>query len=379
MRVGIDAKVLSKPYTGIAVYLHSVLSWFQRLEPENEYILFSNRDFDMPREWRSCEKVIYSTKLPASIKVCLGLEKVIDQYNIDIFWGPEHCLPYTKGNYKRVVTFHDIGVLINPKWGTRYNALLQKFMVKRSARIADLVVGISQSTCNDIIKYTHIDPKKVVCVNNGDSPYNGKEPTISEKDVNIVKKKYNIGDEYFLYFGTLEPRKNVVTIIKAYNEYRTTNPDQNQKLVLGGGLGWRYEPILKEIENSPYRTDIIRTGYIDEKAKEVLYRNALCFLFPSLYEGCGFPIIEAMSCGTPVITARNSSLPEVGGDVAFYIDDALDYRTMANLMVNIKELSRSERLELSKKCKTQALKFSRKECAKEILDEFNDALIQENR
>ena len=368
MIIGIDAKAISKTYTGIAVYVHEMINWFCIIAPENEYVLFSNRDFVMPKEWKSCKKVIYDAKTTGSIAILYGFKKLVKKYHIDVFWGPEHCIPIGNIGCKKVVTFHDLALLYNAKYGTTYNALLQKYMVNKCAKAADQIIAISQSTKNDIKKLCK-DYADINVIYNGDSPYTGKANQVKESEKKQIVTKFNLKDNYFLYCGTIEPRKNIITIIRAYNQFRKTT-GINTQLILCGKLGWKYKKILREIDNSQYRSDIILTGYVTNLEREFFYRNAIALLFPSYYEGFGFPLLEAMSCGIPVITANNSSLPEVGGDVAFYLKSVEDYDDMSMKMEHLYKLTEIERLNISKKCIEQAGKFSRKKCAVEILKVF---------
>lgn len=370
MIIGIDVRALSKRFTGIAVYIESMLTWFQRLEKENTYILFSNHDFIMDTSWNRCRKVILDTKLPGTFGICYQLKKLIREYGIELFWGPEHSIPFGNIGCKRAVTIHDISVILMPAWGTVYNSVLQRFLVRRSVKYADKVICISHSTEQDVRDYCGIDDGKTCCIYNGDSPFRDNLHDYTRLEVENVFQKYNISGEYFIYFGTIEPRKNIITIVRAFGYYRDHHKSAHTKLVLAGGLGWKYRKILSEVERSPYKKDIIQTGYVTEMEKEVLYQNAICLLFPSLYEGFGLPVLEAMSCGTPVITANNSSLPEVGGDVAYYIEDALDEGALSIQMEKITGLTDEKRKELSDRSIEHARLYSRKKCAEELLKLF---------
>ena len=169
-----------------------------------------------------------------------------------------------------------------------------------------------------------------------------------------VTEKWKVDDGYILYLGTLEPRKNVGLLIDAFSIVKETHP--NLKLIIGGGLGWHYEPILEKIEQSPYAKDIIRTGYLSESDKLDLYRGASAFAFPSLYEGFGLPVLEAMSCGTPVIASNTSSLPEVVGDAGWLCDPS-DPQAWADQLNKIVDRD-FDASELHKKMVQQSKKFS---------------------
>lgn len=370
MIIGIDAKSLSKRYTGIAIYVHEMLRYFNEIAcDDDQFYLFSNRDFDMDLELSDkFHKVIYHS-LTGSFGVMFQMGKYVKKYNIDVFWSPEHIAPLTKIECKIVVTIHDLAILRFPETGERYNKFLQDVFVFRSCRKADRIIAISKATANDIVKLCKINADKVQVIYNGDSPYTGKSSTLTAIDNSTIKNKFGIDCPYFLFVGTFSPRKNIVTIIKAYNEFRRRN-NCKYKLVLAGGFGWKYENILEEIEKSSYKQDIVKTGFCSDKEREYLYRNAFALLYPSLYEGFGLPILEAMSVGAPVITSNVSSMPEVGGNVAFYVNNVYDADELCCRMQELCSLPENDLNKLKLDSKIHAAKFSRKKCAEEIYDVF---------
>jgi len=181
-----------------------------------------------------------------------------------------------------------------------------------------------------------------------------------------LKKKYNLPDRFVLYFGTIEPRKNLIGLIKAFELLKSQGERGSQiKLVIAGTNGWLYKDILKTAQESKYRRDIIFTGFIEDKDKPYLYNLAELFVYPSFFEGFGFPPLEAMACGLPTIVSHTSSLPEVVGQGALMIDpyniDELAWAMeMALTDSNLKE-------RLIKKGIAQAKKFSWSKCARQTL------------
>lgn len=370
MRIGIDVKTLSRRYTGIAIYVAEMLRYFSELDTEDEFFLYSHRDFelDFPLGPNFHKRIFRA--VTGSFGIMFQLNKQLERDGIDLFWGTEHFIVHGRQQFKQVVTFHDLAVFHNAKLGTRYGAFLQRFIVIPLLKYADKVIAISKSTANDVIESSGIDKGKVKVIYNGDSPYTDIERTYTKEEEKREEEKYGIRPrEYLLFVSTIEPRKNIISIVKAYDIYRAKGG--KQKLVLAGGLGWRYKPILKSIEESIYKKDIVLTGYVSAEDKEYLYRNATSLVYPSLWEGLGLPIVEAMSVGIPVITSRISSMPELGGDVAYYIDDCYDIRSLACLMTKVDKLTEQERELISAKSKERAALFSRRKCAKEILNLFH--------
>lgn len=368
MNIGIDVKTLSKRYTGIAVYVCEIIRYFNELDTEDQFYLYSNKEIQLPFLLKdNFHIIVYSSKI-GSFGVLFYLPKLLKKYGIDVFWGPEHIVPLLPTKCKIVVTIHDLAVLVNPQLGTKFNAFLQRVFTIPSVRRADKVVAISKSTASDVLKYANIGSDKIQVIYNGDSPYNKSIHEFADDEALEIINKYSLVEPYFLFVGTIEPRKNIPTIVKAFDLFKKQYGG-NEKLVLAGGLGWRYKKTIESINNSPYKNDIVLTGYCSALEKEYFYKNAIALLFPSLYEGFGLPILESFSLGTPVITARNSSLEEVGGVYAEYIDDALDSIGLKDKMYTVYCQNKKEK---SSEYQAWASHFSRKECAREMLNLFKN-------
>lgn len=225
-----------------------------------------------------------------------------------IYWP----LMFTK---KSIVVVHDLGYIDMPDAVVpRHRKYLGKF-VPYSIKKATHVVTISEHTKKRVIEVYGTDPARISVVTPAVDHDTFKPQSKSE--VSRAKKKYKIDGEYLLFLGTIEPRKNIVGLLKAYNKL-SDNLKDNYKIVLAGGKGWLDEDINAWCEKLGDR--VVRTGYIDQEDKPALYAGATIFTYPSSYEGWGMQPLEAMACGTPVITANNSSLPEAIGDAGIMID-----------------------------------------------------------
>ena len=186
MRIGIDVKTLSKRYTGIAVYVYDMLKYFQEKAPEDEFFLYTHKDFELDFNLApNFHKVIYKG-LTGSLGIMFQLSKQLKKDKIDLFWGTEHCLVYGKQPFKQVVTIHDLAALHHPEVSTRYNGMLQKFMAIPSCRRADKVIAISKSTAEDVIKSSGVEPSKVEVIYNGDSPYKDTCRVYTQEDHNKI-------------------------------------------------------------------------------------------------------------------------------------------------------------------------------------------------
>lgn len=250
--------------------------------------------------------------------------------NIDIYQFFNFVIP-PKISGKVITTIHDLTYILYPNTMDVSNKKRLEKDMHSTVKRADYIITISENSKIDIIKHLHIDENKIEVIYPGvDEEY---KKLLSSDEITAVKNKYNINGKYLLYLGTLEPRKNIETIIRAYNCFKKANKS-DIKLVLAGKKGWLYDSIFKLVKEFGLEKDVIFTDYIDDMDKAPLYQGAEIFLFPSLYEGFGMPVIEAMASRTPVITSNSSSLPEVAGKAAI-ITDPLDYKGISNFIKRI--------------------------------------------
>ena len=238
---------------------------------------------------------------------------------------------------------------------------------KYAAERSDLILTISESAKSDIIKHFNVDEKKIEIVTPG-IDLEKYLHNYTDMELENVRKKYKLPENYILYLGTIEPRKNIERTIKAFIKYKKEVKD-DLKFVIVGGKGWKYDNIMKLIESMG--TDIILTGYIDEEDKIPIYKLAQIFAFPSLYEGFGMPVLEAMAAGVPVITSNVSSLPEVAGDAAILVDPLNEDEIFEayKKILSDKKLQ----LEMIDKGLEQAKKFEWKESAK-VLEQIYEKM-----
>lgn len=250
----------------------------------------------------------------------------------DITHFCNYVIPFgVKG--KKVVTIHDMAFREYPETVRARTMLMLKRNLRRSIKRADMIVTVSEFTKKELMKYYDVLPEKVVVVPNGvdTTQYH---PGYSKTQIANVKSKYHIVGEYFLYLGTLEPRKNLCGLLRAYRNFydkRKKVGGDIPRLVLAGGKGWMYDEIFRTAKEICLKEDIIFTGYVDEADKAPLMSGASVFCFPSFYEGFGMPPLEAMACGTPVLTSNNSSLAEVTEGAAIQVAPD-DLEKMANVM-----------------------------------------------
>jgi len=345
MRIGIDIRTLMDVrYSGVAEYVLHLLHAIFKLEQENQqdqqqaeqtesnqYYLFYNSaknlsqtmpKFDYPNVQMIGRR--YPNKLLnyALLKL-LNWPKTnqLFQQELDFFLMPHLNFVALESKTKNILTIHDLSFLRYPKFFSwRQNVWHSIINVKKLVRKFDTIVAISENTKQDLIELCNVPEEKIKVIL---SAIDDEYQVIEKTDARLmeVKNKLNLPDRFILHLGTVEPRKNIEGLIVGYNDFRENHPDADDvKLVIAGGRGWKSEKIYQAIKNSKYQADIILTGYIEDQDKVALYNLAEVLAYPSFYEGFGFPPLEAMACGTPVICSFSSSLPEVVKDSAILID-----------------------------------------------------------
>ena len=369
MKIGINVSVLKagENISGIGYYTYRIIKDMLENDSENEYYLFSNCELAVSfSENKNVHSLIYPCKNRLLwSRYILGWQ--IRKLDLDVFWSPTHNLPLIRQKRTRYyMTVHDIAnhILTNISQTKSSQQKYLRIILDNSCRNADGIIVPSVATRDDLVKYFNVDAQKITVIYEGGD----KETNIKPASQLELEEKYGVKKPYFLYVGTLQPRKNIDVIVDAFLLLARNEP--TVQLVLAGGVGWGMSNVLEKIKRSEFKNRIIMTGYVSEEEKAGLYENTQGFLFPSLYEGFGIPILESFSYGVPVITAKNSSLPEVGGDAAIYIEDAMSADELAKSMKIILNASEFDRNTMSKKAIQQFSKFTWKKCSKEIFDLF---------
>lgn len=274
---------------------------------------------------------------------------------------------YFIGYENRVVaTFYDLTVTLFPEFHHQTNILRTRYGILYASIHADHIISISDSTKRDFLnlyKYPDKDVSTIHLAYNASIFYQEKDESIIE----TTKEKYNIDSPYILSLSTLEPRKNLSSLLKAFNQFNNENPGKDLKLVLVGRKGWKYKELFENVEDK-----VIFTGFVPDEDLSALYSGALFFCYISFYEGFGLPVLEAMACGTPVIYGDNSSMPEIAGDagIAVEVTDIDDIHNKMKTLYFDKELCQ----DLSRKSLKRAEEFSWDRCSRETLDLYLDIL-----
>ena len=362
MQIGVDARPLSYDLTGIGVYVKHLLEALQKIDAQNHYLLISNGPINLTLEnqnWTKIEGTI-TKKLLSTLWMQFWAPIFAAREGIDIYWSPRHHLPvYLPSRIKKVVTIHDLTHRLFPDTMALPNLIVEKLLMGSSIKKADCVIANSNSTAQGIAEYYSIHPKKMVTI------YPGK-PLLPDRIHKDPILPLNLPKRYFLFVGTLDPRKNLLRVLNAFEQIDPQMHDVH--LVIVGGQGWKNRQFYQQLNTNQNKNRVVMTGFVSRQQLKLIYENAVCLLFPSVYEGFGFPILEAMSCGSPVITSRTASMPEVAGDAAMLVDP-IDTGAIASAMLEIMT-NTALRDTLITKGYQRLDNFSWEKCAQETLRVF---------
>lgn len=324
MKIAIDVSDLNYPYwDGTRVVEYNVLKNLAKVDKANKYFLYFQGEptdkIEGVKQKNFQFKVSYFPKFWTQLR--LPIELFRD--SPDVLWMPLHSLPIIRPRkMKTVVSLFDLGFIHYPKTKKFIDRQLLTRMTSYITRHADKIITISEYTKKDLIKTLKVDKKKIEVVYLG---YDDKKFKPGPKNIENQKKVKNIlaslkiDQPYILFVGGLNPRKNLVRLIKGF-ELLKSKHKLPHKLVIAGAEAWLFKETIKKAKTSKFKKDILFTGHVDDKKIVTLFREASCFAFPSILEGFGMPVLEAMASGTPVLTSNTSALPEVGGKAAYYID-----------------------------------------------------------
>lgn len=377
MKIGFDLDSLTLRSGGIGRYGVNLINHIVKIllnETENEMFVFFHKSFDrsLLYKHKHLNFVEKYTRVKSNVlRKAIFLPFSIRDLKMDLFHGVDHVgIPflYKSKTCQYFVTIHDLITRIFPRTFPIKQRLIQNTLLPYILSKADKIIAVSRSTENDVKKFypQHAEKVKVI--------YEGVESRFyprSQREIEKVLEKYKIHFKYFFSLGTLEPRKNIVRLIEAFIQLKQEG-DVGHKLVITGRKGWLYKEILERIQKSPFSQDIVFTDFVDDEDLPFLYSGAEMFLYPSLYEGFGLPVLEAMACGTPVITSNLSSLPEVMGEAGILIDPL----KVEEIVLAMEKLSTDKELreELQKKGLERAKLFSWERAAKETLELYKEML-----
>jgi len=330
--IAIDSTCLSPQPSGVGLYVYNLIHALYSIQKEENFQLRIVRQNRLKNTfiWRlnqpnllNLDVPVYSIPIPVSITsiLCKFPNFIVPYYERcfgypDIVHGTDNFVyPCTKST--NVMTIYDLTFIKYPSFSSR---IVKTYTgrIKQCLKWTDRIITISESSKNDIINYLNFSPEKIY-VTPLASRYNTN--SIYERNIHVIEQKkiYDFIKPYLLFVSTIEPRKNINTLITAFNFLKKTYKIEHQ-LILIGKKGWSYEPIFAAIERSPWKNEIQHLDYLSDELVALFYSKADVFVYPSYYEGFGMPVLEAMTLGAPVVTSNTSSIPEVTGNAAILID-----------------------------------------------------------
>ncbi len=318
MRVAIDAIPLAANKTGVGHYTDALTEWLARTHHDHQYELISPFDFEFipNQETHPNLSKRFTPVSPMFRKWWLvGLPALLKISPVDVFHGTNYCIPVFT-SCPTVVTIHDLSLYSQATTHEQNNVDRGKRRIPIMARRATMIIAPSEATKLEIIKHLKIKPEKIQVIYEAARP---KMKPLRPSECEPILQKYGIQGKYLLYTGTIEPRKNLLKLLRAYHEVLRTTDHQPQ-LVLCGGRGWMEDEVFELVAELKLQRQVKFTGYVPDEDLPALYSAAEVFIYPSLYEGFGLPPLEAMACGTAVITSNSSSLPEVVADAGLQVD-----------------------------------------------------------
>ncbi len=354
MQIGIDIRSTLKTKTGIGRYTINLISALADIDKESRYYLYSRKKLlDFKKRL---------PKLPArNFYHCVdyfkkGHDGVLP--DLDIFHTSSYDLSRPKKARKFIITIHDVIIKAYPYGHSGKTIKEIDEQLKRVLGEADLLIADSYNTKSDLMKFYSVPNPKIQVIYPG--------VYAAQMSLRGAERRSN---PYILFVGTVEPRKNIQGLIKAFNWLKKEH-GMPYKLIIAGMKGWMYEDIFKEYEKSDFKKDIIFKGYVNDLELAELYKNAAVFVYPSFYEGFGFPILEAFSYGVPVVTSKTSSCGEIAGDGALLINPE-SYREIGEAISKIIN-NDSLRQGLVEKGFERVKEFTWQKTAREFLNNFTN-------
>ncbi len=365
MLIAVNTRLLiSGKLEGLGRFAHETLKRIAQNHPEHQFLFIFDRPYS--EEFVYEKNVIPIVAFPPARHPLLwylffewGIPRIIRKYKPDLFLSPDGWLSL-RTEVPQIAVVHDLNFLHNPQWVEPVSRQYYRYFFPRFIRKATQLLTVSEFTRNDIASRFSIPKEQIEVVYNGCS--SGFFP-LAELPQKEIKNSYSQGEDYFLVLGLVHPRKNLARIIKAFTAFKQQSAIK-VKLLVVGSLRYMTAEVKQALRESPFGSDIVFTGRMSDQELQKVMASSLGLVYASLFEGFGIPILEAMHCEVPVIASNTSSMPEVGGEAALYVDPySVDSIASAmNSLFQDKEL----RKELIDKARTQRERFQWDKSAKTL-------------
>jgi glycosyltransferase involved in cell wall biosynthesis len=369
MRIAFDGTTLTPGRTGVGYYTEHLL---QHLAQEvvatgDELIVISNQPIDTAKPLPKHVRVHQRSYFPLRIAwMQFVAARVLEDIRADVAHFTNGMLPLGTGA-ARVVTIHDMSLKLFPRCHPTRRLLINRPLLGVAARVADAVVTVSHSARRDLLRFHRLPSDRVSVLHEAAGP--GFEPITDPSRRSRIRMRYGLPERFILYVGAIEPRKNLPRLVEAFAIARARG--MPHELVCVGPYGWSSRALYDEVDRRGLRRVVHFTGYVPVDDLPVIYNLGEVFVFPSVYEGFGLPVVEAMACGTPVITTRTSSLEEIASGAAEIVDPR-DPEALADAIVAVGS-DEARRRDLSARGLARAREFSWSRTAREMLGVYGRA------
>lgn len=361
MKIGIDIREIKGKKGGIGQYTYNLIHYLSKIDKKNQYFLYLDEDIEN-LSFGSNFEIIKIKSLPFFWHFLVYLD--IIRKNIDFFISTRsYIIPSFDFLKKSILIVHDCLPFLKGKGKLPLKPrIVPRFTFKPALKNSRGIIAVSYNTKKDIIRLFNVKKEKIKVIYEGVSD---RYKPMEKSDLGKIKEKYALPENFILNVGTLEPRKNLKRLIKAYSLLPKSLKDK-YKLVIVGKKGWYYEDIFETVKKLNLEEKILFTGYVPDEDLPYIYNLSEIFVYPSLYEGFGLPLLEAMACGIPVITSNTSSLIEIGKESAILVNpkNVVELKNAIKLLLENKELRES----LKKKGIERAKKFGWEKTAQKLLD-----------
>ena len=371
MKIAIDVRTVLPNRSGVGNYVLNLIQNLRQVDPRPIYYFLSQKK-NLPllghlaREQNPFLTLFSHENHPLSdFWEHFILPVRLKKMGIHVFHGPASLIPFRREQYGLVVTIHDLVAFLFPETiPLKYGAYM-RYLLRQAVKKADKIIAVSYHTRQDLIKILKVPPEKIRVIHEAASPIFRSH---DKKEVQArIKEGYGITKKFIYHLGNIEPRKNLIVLLEAFTRVCRELGDEYQ-LVVSGQKGWLTRALSRYLKNYPMRDQILFTGYVPMEHIPLFMNGAELFVFPSLYEGFGLPVLEAMSCGTPVISSNRSSIPEIVGSAGVLVDPT----RIQDLADRIVALLRNpeERMRLSRLGLERSARFSWEEAARKTLEVY---------
>jgi len=372
MKIGINFHTTDRYISGVEHYSLGLINSLLRIDGENEYVVFTNQPELVASGLSGSEnltvrKLDYlGNRVRRILWEHSRLPRIAKKEGMDVVHCPHYVCPFLNTGVPYVVTIHDTIAIEHPEWCKPSNALYYNILMKRSVSNASRVIAVSHSTADSLKRNFSVSASKVTVIYPGIEAIFNSAKNLSRQTQ--VKSRYCLPGRYILFVGNIEPKKNILNLVRAHKLLRRRG--LSHKLVLAGKRTWKSRDVLKEISGVAAGS-ILAIGYVDRVDLPFVYQMADVFVFASLYEGFGFPQLEAMACGTPVVASTGGALSEMAGGASWTVDPANpeDIAEAIYLLITNGKL-RQKHSELGIK---QSRRFNWDETAKQTLSVYQEA------